>query len=56
MLRQSMSISCYENPQTGCAGIETFANGRAVGEGREKYVADPLTCTPPRKIRPGFAV
>jgi hypothetical protein len=24
------------------------------GVGREKYVADPLTCTPPRKIRHRF--
>ncbi len=33
--------------------MEPFANAR-VGAGHEKGVADPLTCTPPRKIRCRF--
>jgi hypothetical protein len=35
------------------AGTEPFANAR-VGVGREKCVADSLTCTPPQKIRLHF--
>jgi hypothetical protein len=41
-----------------CGGevrMSQFANG-TVGVGREQYVADPLTCTPPRKIRAQFHV
>jgi hypothetical protein len=39
---------------TRYAGIESCANGRALGVGRENKVADPVTCTPPRKIRRQF--
>ena len=36
------------------AGIETFANARMVGVGRDKYVVEPPAGTPPRNIRVGF--
>jgi hypothetical protein len=38
----------------GATGIGPFANGNVVGVGREKQVANSLTCVPPRKIRHQF--
>jgi hypothetical protein len=48
-----MNIRYEENPRTGC-WHKPWANGREVRVGREKKAADPLTCTPPRKIRRRF--
>jgi hypothetical protein len=39
------------NARSGSMTTAYFANGRG---GREKQVADPLTCTPPRNIRARF--
>jgi hypothetical protein len=52
----SRTLGCRLPCSTCCkAGTEHLANREAVGVGREKEVADPLTCTPQRKTWLRFA-
>jgi hypothetical protein len=53
ILEQCITIHCDESPGHD-DDTKPFARTRMLGVGREKQVADPLTCTPPRKIRSQF--